>query len=207
VNLPKPQTPQQLQVMPLLTGEAETEFAGADAEHGKRTTSRIPLENALSADIGEKTDSTTETGIGNEAQTKTIKIKRPTPKAAVTVMPPVSAGDTGEPSSSAAEEDAKSGLGKTARIELPPEAAQPEAQKRPIRLKRPGGDSVATPAPAAVETAPVPTEAESDLGVVSLLGALAAVLVLGVLLLCFGAQSGSGESGIPWPGKIEATNR
>ncbi len=184
VPLPKLQATQQIP----LTAELPDE----SAETAKRLTSRIPLEDALKTGASEP--SGPALAITPKAAQKTITIKRPS---------------VGNATPAADETPAASGveaMSKTARIDLPPEEPA-EPQKKTIRLKRPGeGTAPAAPAAAQpvvqIEQRPV----AADLGVFSMLGALATVVVLVLLLLCVGAQYDDGALGIPWPGKIESTN-
>ncbi|MBL7076999.1 MAG: hypothetical protein ISS31_05980 [Kiritimatiellae bacterium] len=206
--VPKVRSTQPLSItVPI--AEEDTEKIRTDA--AKRQTSRIPLEDALTAD--KESDEPAEPV--DPARPKTIKIKRPGSEAAtVKAKKPVpKKGDDGE-------------MGKTARLDHLPldEAETTPTQKKTIRVKRPDGASTTAPvaaAPAAPRpglglTPPEPIEqprSDEPGGVWAIL-ALAATLVLCVVIYMLAAQafgpnvsgtalsSWTGGPNLSWPGKI-----
>lgn len=122
----------QVSIAPMPTvGKA---LGGMLSEEGKRTTSRIPLESVLAEQGGKLPDSAP----------KTIKVKRPmlsnTPKVAGLAVE--SQPETPPSTAVASEMQSKS---QTARVDIAPEAAEPQqTQKKTIKIRRPdgaGGDS------------------------------------------------------------------
>jgi len=204
--VPKVRSTQPLSItVPI--AEADSDKIHTDA--AKRKTSRIPLEEALTAD----TESEEPAEAADPARPKTIKIKRPGSEASTVKArkpAPAKAADDGE-------------MSKTARLDSLPldEADATPTQKKTIRVKRPDAASTATSAPAAPPrpglglTPPEPIEERSDEpGVVWAILALAAMIVLCVVIYMLAAQAvGPNVSGtalsswtdgpnLSWPGKI-----
>ncbi len=208
IPVPKVRSTQPLSVTVPIADE-DGEKVKADA--AKRKTSRIPLEEALTADK----ESEEPAEPVDAARPKTIKIRRPGSEAttvkAKKPAPPAPADD-GE-------------MGKTARLDHLPldDADTTPTQKKTIRVKRPDAASTAsaapTPAPAPGGlglTPPEPIEEprSDEPGVVWALLALAATLVLCVVIYMLAAQafgpnatgtalsSWTGGPNLSWPGKI-----
>ncbi len=168
------------------------------ADAAKRQTSRIPLEDALTADKEpEKAGETGEAG-----KPKTIKIKRPGSEAA-TVK--VKKSDASTPDKADSAE-----MSKTARLDQLPldEADNTPTQKKTIRVKRP---DAATPSAASSGSGlgltppePIDIPHSDEPGVVWAILALAASLVLCVTIYMFAAQAwgpnASGTALSSWPG-------
>jgi len=158
------------------------------ASEAKRQTSRIPLEAALSSGAADKD----QTGAP-----KTIRLKRPDGPSTIKAIPP------SVPVESGASEPAKSGLGKTSRLDESVVGADTSAtptRRKTIRVKRPTqapaaqGISVARSETGQDETAvpsrlqpPVRMEAEAEtmgwpIGLCSIAATIVACFVIYVLL-------------------------
>ncbi len=203
--LPKVRSTQPLSITVPIADEDSAKIQ-ADAE--KRKTSRIPLEEALTADM----ESEVPAVAADPARPMTIKIKRPGSEAATVKArkPAPPAADDGE-------------MGKTARLDNLPidEADTTPTQKKTIRVKRPDAASGAAPAAAAprpglglMPPEPIEEPRSDEPGAVWAILALAATVVLCVVIYMFAAQafgpnvsgtalsSWTGGPNLSWPGKI-----
>ncbi|MBT3296901.1 MAG: hypothetical protein HN919_01360 [Verrucomicrobia bacterium] len=208
--VPKIRSTQPLSItVPMAETDAAVASANADAE--KRKTSRIPLEEALTADK----ESTEPAEPADPARPKTIKIRRPGSSEAATVKlkTPASVGGSGQ-----------ADMGKTARLDSLDltDADSTPTQKKTIRVKRPNAPQAAKPSLNRAAAAPSgrglmppePLEESDEPGVVWALFGIAAMLVLCVVIYMLAAQAvGPNLSGtqlsswkegpaLSWPGKI-----
>jgi hypothetical protein len=190
--------------------ESASVRAASDAE--KRKTSRIPLEEALTAD--KESDEPAEPD--DPARPRTIKIKRPGSSEAATVK---------LKKAPSANDKTQANMGKTARLDHLDltDADRTSTQKKTVRVRRPNAPQAGKPAINREVAAPSgrgllppePLEAESDEpGVVWALFGIAAMLVLCVVIYLLAAQAvGPNSSGtqlsswkegpaLSWPGKI-----
>jgi len=190
---------------------AEDDSSKLAMDAAKRKTSRIPLEEALTAD--KEPDEAAEPA--DPARPKTIKIKRPgSETATVKAKKPAPADKT-------ATEADNSELSKTSRLDIPPDATDATpTQKKTIRVKRPDGGAAAKPAatphPAkgVVPPEPMGPIRSDEPGTVWAILALAASLVMCVLIYVLAAQavgpnisltglsSWTDGPNLSWPGKI-----
>ncbi len=204
VQVPKVRSTQPLSItVPI--ADVDSRKIQADAE--KRKTSRIPLEEALTADK----ESEAPAEPVDPARPKTIKIKRPGSESATVKVK--------KPAMAAADDGGE--MSKTARLDHLPldDADATPTQKKTIRVKRPDAASTAASVvarPGLGLTPPEPSdEPRSDEpGAVWALLALAATLVLCVVIYMLAAQafgpnvsgtklsSWTGGPNLSWPGKI-----
>jgi hypothetical protein len=209
--IPKIRATQPLSITAPMTEEANATIS-ADAK--KRKTSRIPLEDALTADK-EGDDAAAETE--DPARPKTIKIKRP---GSSMDAPTVKLKKT----TLAEEEPAPAEMNKTARLDSLPldDADATPTQKKTIRVKRPsapvgGKPEIHRTGPGGLSLTPpealVEEESDEPGAVWAVLG-MAATLVLCVVVYMLAAQAiGPNTAGtqisawkdgpnLSWPGKI-----
>ncbi|MDP6630495.1 MAG: hypothetical protein QGH42_12485 [Kiritimatiellia bacterium] len=205
--VPKMRSTQPLSITVPITEDDSSKLA---TDAAKRKTSRIPLEEALTAD--KEPDEPAEPA--DPARPKTIKIRRPGSETATVKAK--------KPSSAAKAKQADdSEMSKTSRLDLPPDAADATpTQKKTIRVKRPDGGGAAKPAakshPAqgVVPPEPVGPIRSDEPGAVWAILAVAASLVIGVLIYVLAAQavgpnisltglsSWTDGPNLSWPGKI-----
>jgi hypothetical protein len=211
--VPKIRSTQPLSITVPMAEEdaAESAAARAPADAEKRKTSRIPLEEALTADK----ESDEPAAPADPARPRTIKIKRPGSSEAATVKLKKAPSANG---------DAQANMGKTARLDHLDlaDAGSTPTQKKTIRVKRPNAPQAGKPGinkEAAAPSGrglmpPEPLEESDEPGVVWALFGIAAMLVLCVVIYLLAAQAvGPNSSGtqlsswkegpaLSWPGKI-----